>query len=86
MLERLFQEREPLGAALATLSTDLTLFTPEDCQAMQSNATSPFHFIPKKIESHQTRSIYAKRTSLEQLNSHIIVPRDLRPHVGADPH
>ncbi|XP_054638097.1 zinc finger BED domain-containing protein 4-like [Dunckerocampus dactyliophorus] len=45
MLERLFNEREPMGAVLASLSSDLTPFTSEDYQAMHQclDAQKPFH-------------------------------------------
>ncbi|XP_023811126.1 zinc finger BED domain-containing protein 4-like isoform X1 [Oryzias latipes] len=44
MLERLFKEREPLGAALATLHTDLPPLTSEDYQAIHHclSILSPF--------------------------------------------
>ncbi|XP_078800180.1 E3 SUMO-protein ligase ZBED1-like [Oryzias latipes] len=44
MLERLFKEREPLGAALATLHTDLPPLTSEDYQAIHHclSVLSPF--------------------------------------------
>ncbi|XP_023809217.1 zinc finger BED domain-containing protein 4-like [Oryzias latipes] len=44
MLERLFKEREPLGAALATLHTDLPPLTAEDYQAIHHclSILSPF--------------------------------------------
>lgn len=43
MLERLFEEGEPLGAALATLSTVLTLFTSEDNQVMHLDVLRSLH-------------------------------------------
>lgn len=51
MLKRLFEESEPLGAALATLTTDLTPFTSEEYQAMHQwlGILRPFHEATVKL-------------------------------------
>ncbi|XP_054635140.1 zinc finger BED domain-containing protein 4-like isoform X1 [Dunckerocampus dactyliophorus] len=76
VLERLFNEREPMGAALASLSSDLTPFTSEDYQAMHQclDVLKPFH--QATVELSEEKQVSASKViPLVKMLKHYISSR-----------
>lgn len=86
MLHRLYEQREPLGAALASLSTDIVPFTADDYAAINQCLTVLRPFYQATVELSEERRVSgSKAIPVAKMLRHVISAEcaQMAPGIGA---